>query len=63
MYRYAIVVDTVVENVVVWDGVTICADITSDAIRLPDGSPVSSGYSYDNGTFTPPEPPPRGGVA
>lgn len=63
MYRYAIVVGTIVENVVVWDGITICADIPSDAIRLPEGSPVSSGYSYENGKFTAPEPPPPSGVA
>lgn len=57
--RYAIIVAGVVENVVLWDGESMCDEIPEDAIQLPANSPVGPGYAYEGGNFVaPPDPPP-----
>lgn len=67
--KYAVVKNGEVVNTVEWDGVVFSEETgagwspepDAEAISLPDGSPVSSGYSYLGGTFeAPPQisPPP-----
>lgn len=53
--RYAQVIDSVVVNVVLWDGVTEYT-VEGDLVYLDDNSPVSIGYLYDGSTFTDPNP-------
>ncbi|VVE68867.1 hypothetical protein PAN31117_03100 [Pandoraea anapnoica] len=54
MSRYAIIVDDVVVNVVIWDGETRCADIPEDAVELPESSAVAPGYTVESGVFVAP---------
>lgn len=54
---YAVVVDGVVTNTVVWDGQTEWAPESGDAVEIPEGVPVSIGWFYKGDKFSaPPEP-------
>ena len=55
--RYAQVIDSVVVNVVLWDGGTEYT-IDGELVHLDDESPVSIGWLYDGSTFTDPNPVP-----
>jgi hypothetical protein len=54
--NYALIENGVVSNTIVWDGNT--ADWTPPtgytAILIPDGEPVSIGWTYANGAFSAP---------
>ncbi|PXV60873.1 hypothetical protein SAMN04487785_11333 [Dyella jiangningensis] len=55
METYAIVESGVVVNTVLWDGGNEWSPPSgSEAILLPDGSPVGVGYTYNGTQFTPP---------
>ena len=60
--RYALIdAGSVVANVILWDGVTLI-DTPYQAVEIPEGEPVSVGWSYTDGVFAappvPPAPPP-----
>ena len=58
MEQYAVInQDGLVINVVMWDGVTQWP-VDHDVIKLPTGSPVGGGFTYDPVTeeFTAPDP-------
>jgi hypothetical protein len=50
--RYAIVQDTLVVNVILWDGVTLYPN--DGLIELEEGSPVGIGWNLDNGEWVAP---------
>lgn len=52
---YAVVVDGVVVNLVVWDGISDWKPVQGEAV-LTDGD-VGIGWGYVNGEFINPEPP------
>ena len=56
LMNYAIVIDGLVVNTVVWDGDldTWQPPEGSVAVLLPDDLPVGTGWSYDGTTFSPP---------
>jgi len=55
--RYTIVTNGVVENVVLWDGVSDWAPPAgSTANLLPDASPVAIGYTLDGTNYAEPAP-------
>jgi len=50
MAHYAIVIDGIVDNIAVWDGVTLWAPgETGDAILVPDN--CAPGWTYDGQVF------------
>ena len=58
MANYALVVNGVVENIVIWDGDTNTWSPPdgSQAILIPDGEVVGIGYTYDGSVFSAPAP-------
>jgi hypothetical protein len=60
MDRYAIILNGVVSNVILWDGIaTYVPPGGSTVLKLAEGQAVGPGFSYDGTAFTaPPEPPP-----
>jgi NADPH-dependent 2,4-dienoyl-CoA reductase/sulfur reductase-like enzyme len=56
MAIYAVIVNSVVVNTIVWDGTTAWEQPTgSELIIIPDGVVAEIGYAYDvaTSTFTP----------
>lgn len=53
--RYAIVVNGIVTNVVIWDGVTQWAH-EGEAVAIAD-MPIGIGWNYDGSVFTEPDEP------
>lgn len=51
--RYAIVVDGIVTNVVLWDGEATW-QTDGESVPLPDGSPVGIGWSWDGSEWVAP---------
>lgn len=66
MQTYALVSNGLVINVILWDGVVYDEETQAgwvvphgvEAVALPEGSNVSSGFSYDGEHFAPPVLPP-----
>jgi hypothetical protein len=57
--NYAVVQDGLVINTILWDGIAEWAPPEgSEAIPVPDGETVGTGYAYAGGVFTAPPPPP-----
>lgn len=50
--RYAVLVDGIVANIVLWDGATKWTPESGSAVLIPDGVFVDIGYSYVNGEFS-----------
>lgn len=55
MKRYAIVIDDLVTNVALWDGVTHWQP-EGEVIELDDDSSVGPGWTYDDGEWVSPPP-------
>lgn len=53
--RWAIVIGGVVDNVILWDGLTVWAPpVGSDAIQLSEGQECGIGWTWDGSTFVEP---------
>lgn len=53
---YAVVVDGLVVNVVLWDGESEF-DAPGQLVQIPDDTPAGVGWSFDGSTWTsPPQP-------
>lgn len=55
--RYAIVRDSIVETVIVWDGQSAYSAPEGTELVASGDSPVAPGYSYVNGEFVAPAEP------
>ncbi len=56
--RYAIVIGGIVDNVVIWDGISAWSPPDgSQAVQLDAGQACSIGWTYDGTTFAEPEEP------
>ena len=51
--KYALILNGVVNNIVVWDGVTPYSP-NGTLVNLDGSSYVDIGYTYENGVFTAP---------
>ena len=61
--RYAIIRDSIVETVIVWDGQSAYAAPDGTELVMAGDSPVAPGYSYTGGEFVAPAAPAEEPVA
>ena len=53
--NFAIVINGVVENIIVWDGQSLY-ELSNDAVEIPEGETAWIGLGYSEGVFEqPPE--------
>lgn len=55
--NYAVIRNGIVENVVVWDGLSEWGAPESTEVVSLEQSPAGIGWTYTDGTFTPPPQP------